>query len=61
MELPVMPVLKDFPAGFDSNAYNTHAFKEALNAWERVCKEIIAADCAYRDPELADGWMGEVE
>ena len=39
LQFPPMPVLKDFPG--HEYGYNEERFTLALNAWERVCKEIV--------------------
>ena len=42
--LPPMPKLEDFPLAYDSCFHNTWLYKEALAAWERIAKEVIAAN-----------------
>lgn len=42
MELPPQPKLEDFPGS--EYGYSHSMYKEALAAWERVCKDIIAAN-----------------
>lgn len=40
--IPPMPQLEDFPG--HEYGYNTLMFQQAMFAWERVAKEVIAAN-----------------
>jgi hypothetical protein len=44
--LPPLPRSEDFPDESDESGYSHVMYMSALAAWERVCKEIVAANLA---------------